>query len=241
MGAERADVLLVARGLARSRAQARAAIEAGGVRVGDRVLQKPSEMIDAEADLQFAPAHPWASRAGTKLDAALRVFSVDPYGRIALDIGAAAGGFTDVLLARGAGCVYAVDVGSGQLVARLRNDARVVALEDQDARTLTRALVPEAPTLIVCDASFIGLIKVLARPLALAAPEADLIALVKPQFESGPRSKAKLSEQEARRLAVETAGALDGLSGVRTLGLAESPIAGGAGAREFLLHARRSS
>ncbi|MEJ0023589.1 MAG: TlyA family RNA methyltransferase [Alphaproteobacteria bacterium] len=241
MTRRRADVLLVARGLARSRAQAQAAIEAGGVTAAGRPVTKASELIAEDSALDFAPAHQWVSRGGVKLEAALDLFGVDCAGKIALDVGAATGGFTHVLLTRGAALVFAVDVGRDQFDAALAADPRVVVLEGQDARTLTRAEIPTPPQIVVCDASFIGAEKVLARPLELAADEADLIVLIKPQFESGPRRKERLDENEARRLAEETAGRLDGLSGFRAGKIAESPLLGGAGAREFLLHARRSA
>lgn len=237
----RADLLLVARGLVRSRAQAQAAIEAGHVSAAGRIVTKPADMLDEEIAIEFSPAHQWVSRGGVKLEAALDLFGVAVAGRITLDVGAATGGFTQVLLARGAGHVFAVDVGKGQFDSGLAGDPRVTVLEGQDARTLTAAEIPTPPSLVVCDASFIGAEKVLARPLALAAPAADLVALIKPQFESGPRRKATLEDSEARRLAEETAGRLDGLSGFRAANLADSPILGGAGAREFLFHARRKA
>jgi 23S rRNA (cytidine1920-2'-O)/16S rRNA (cytidine1409-2'-O)-methyltransferase len=237
----RADLLLVKRGLARSRAQAQAAIEAGRVSVGGRGVGKASDLLNEDDALDFAPAHPWASRGGVKLAHALGAFAVDPKGRVALDVGASTGGFSDVLLTRGAARVYAVDVGQGQFEARLAADPRVVLMENQDARALTRAHLPTPPDLVVCDASFIGAEKVLAAPLSLAAEAADLIVLIKPQFESGPRAKAKLDEKQARRLGEETAGRLDGLAGFRAVNLVDSPLFGGAGAMEFLLHARRRS
>jgi 23S rRNA (cytidine1920-2'-O)/16S rRNA (cytidine1409-2'-O)-methyltransferase len=237
----RADLLLVKRGLARSRAQAQAAIEAGQVTAGGSKVAKPSDMFNEDDPLEFAPAHKWASRGGVKLAHALEVFGVEPAGRIALDVGASSGGFSDVLLTRGAAQIYAVDVGQGQFDARLAADPRVVLMESQDARTLTRAHLPVPPDLVVCDASFIGAEKVLATPLTLAAAAADLIVLIKPQFESGPRAKAKLDEKQARRLGEETAGRLDGLAGFRAVNLIDSPLFGGAGAMEFLLHARRQS
>ncbi len=235
----RADLLLVARGLARSRAQAQAAIEAGGVIAAGRAVTKPADLLDEDAPIAFAPAHPWVSRGGVKLAAALDVFAVEVSGKVALDVGAAAGGFTEVLLTRGAARVFAVDVGRGQFDAALARDPRVVVLEGQDARTLTGAQISTPPQIVVCDASFIGAEKVLARPLELAAPSADLIVLIKPQFESGPRGKALLTQEEARRLAEETAGRLNGLCGFRAEDFAESPLLGGAGAREFLFHAHR--
>lgn len=239
MARRRADALLVARGLARSREQAQAAIAAGGVSANGAPVRKASMLLAEDAALAFAPAHVWASRAGLKLAHALEAFAIGVDGAVALDVGAAAGGFVDVLLARGAGHVYAVDVGRGQLDARLRADPRVAVLEQQDARTLTREQISAPPALVTCDASFIGLEKVLPRPLSLAAERAALIALVKPQFESGPRRKARLAPAAARRIAEEAAARLDGLEGFRVAALIESPIEGGDGAVEFLLHAAR--
>jgi 23S rRNA (cytidine1920-2'-O)/16S rRNA (cytidine1409-2'-O)-methyltransferase len=236
---KRADLLLVERGFARSRAQARQAIEAGHVRVDGRVLDKPAEALAEDCEIVFAPAHPWVSRGGVKLAHALDAFGVDPAGKVALDVGAATGGFTQVLRARRAARVYAVDVGTGQFDAKLAADLAIVVREGLDARDLTRTDIPEPIELIVCDVSFIGAEKALAVPLSLAADAADLIVLIKPQFQSGPRRKEKLDQSEARRLGEETAGLLDGLSGFRAVNLIESPIPGGAGALEFLFHARR--
>ncbi len=235
----RADLLLVARGLVESRAKARAAIEAGGLIVNGAIVQKPSELIDEDAAIEFTPAHPWVSRAGVKLAHALDVFGVDPSGRICLDVGASTGGFTQVLLARGAARVYAVDVGHGQLHASLRGDPRVVSLERVDARKLTREQIDDAPTLIVCDVSFIGAAKALATPLALAAERADLIVLVKPQFEAGPGRGGVLPEDAARAAAQDAIGGLDGLADFGVLTQADSPIRGGDGNLEILIHARR--
>jgi 23S rRNA (cytidine1920-2'-O)/16S rRNA (cytidine1409-2'-O)-methyltransferase len=176
-----------------------------------------------------------------KLAHALDTFGVDPAGRICLDVGASTGGFTQVLLARGAARVYAVDVGAGQLHASLRGDARVVSLERTDSRALTRALIPEAPTLITCDVSFIGAGKALAVPLSLAAPSAHLVALIKPQFEAGPNAgkSGVLSEEVARAAAQEAIAKLDGVEGFRVIATTDSPIRGGDGNLEMLLHARR--
>jgi 23S rRNA (cytidine1920-2'-O)/16S rRNA (cytidine1409-2'-O)-methyltransferase len=237
----RADLLLVSRGLVESRAKARAAIEAGGVSADGALVQKPSDLIDETAALNVTPPHPWVSRGGVKLAAALDAFAVDPAGCICLDIGASTGGFTQVLLSRGAAQVYAVDVGSAQLHASLRDDQRVINLARTDARALTRAHMPDPPTLVVCDASFIGAAKVLATPLALAAAHADLVALIKPQFEAGPNAgrAGVLSEDVARAAAQATITALDGLENFRTVAVIDSPIRGGDGNLELLLHARR--
>lgn len=235
----RADLLLVARGLAESRAKARAAIEAGGVIANGCVVAKPSDLLEETVALEVAPSHPWVSRGGVKLAAALDAFGVDPARRICLDVGASTGGFTQVLLSRGAARVYAVDVGRDQMHASLRSDPRVVCLEQTDARALTRAHLPEAPSLIVCDASFIGAAKVLAIPFALAAEHADAIVLIKPQFEAGPGRGGVLSEAVAREAAQAALAALDGLSGFRIAAVIDSPIRGGDGNLELLAHLRR--
>lgn len=237
----RADVLMVTRGLVESRAKARAAIEAGGVLADGKLVEKPSDLIAEAAALEVTPPHPWVSRGGVKLAAALDAFGVDPAGRVCMDVGASTGGFTQVLLARGAARVYAVDVGSGQLHASLRTDPRVVSLEQTDARKLTRDHIAEAPSLIVCDVSFIGAAKALAVPLALAAQHADLVALIKPQFEAGPKAgrSGVLDEATARAAAAETIASLDGAEGFRTVAVIDSPIRGGDGNLELLLHARR--
>ena len=241
MSRMRADLLLVARGLCESRAKARAAIEAGGVTADGARVEKPSDLIADGAALDVTPPHPWVSRGGVKLAHALGAFGVDPAGRTCLDVGASTGGFTHVLLTRGAARVYAVDVGTGQLHASLRENPRVINLERTDARTLTRDLIPEPPTLIVCDASFIGDAKVLATPLSLAAPHADLITLIKPQFEAGPNAGkgGVLREEVARSAADAAVAALYGLEGFRAIAVIDSPIRGGDGNLERLLHARR--
>jgi 23S rRNA (cytidine1920-2'-O)/16S rRNA (cytidine1409-2'-O)-methyltransferase len=240
---QRLDQALVARGLFASRARAQAAIAAGLVSVDGIVADKPGMLVAPDAALAAQEPWPWVSRAGVKLAAALDAFGLDPAGLVCLDIGASTGGFTDVLLARGAAHVTAVDVGHGQLDVRLAADPRVTALEGRDARTLVPADLPRAPTLVVCDASFISLAKLLPVPLALAAPGATLICLVKPQFEAG-RDRigkgGKVADDVAGVVARETAAALDGLAGFRVQALIDSPIRGGDGAREFLLLARRS-
>lgn len=241
MARVRADLLLVARGLAESRAKARAAIEAGGVRADGVAVAKASDLIEESARLEAAPAHPWVSRGGVKLAHALDVFGVNPAGRVCLDVGASTGGFTQVLLARGAGRVYAVDVGRGQLHASLRTDPRVVSLENADARALTRALLPEPPSLIVCDASFIGAAKALATPLSLAAESADLVVLIKPQFEAGPGAgkHGVLKEADARAAAKTALATLDGVEGFSIQRVIDSPVTGGDGNLEMLAWAQR--
>ena len=239
MSRMRADLLIVARGLAESRAKARAAIEAGGVSANGAVVARPSDLIDEDAVLEVAQPHPWVSRGGVKLAAALDAFHIDPANRVCLDVGASTGGFTHVLLSRGAARVYAVDVGRDQLHASLRADPRVVSLEQTDARTLTRTLIPEPPSLIVCDASFIGAAKVLTTPFALAADCADAIVLIKPQFEAGPHRNAVLDEATARAAGQAALDRLDGLERFRAIASIDSPIRGGDGNLERLAYLKR--
>lgn len=239
MSRMRADLLIVARGLAESRAKARAAIEAGGVSANGAVVVRPSDLIDEDAVLEVAQPHPWVSRGGVKLAAALDAFHIDPANRVCLDVGASTGGFTHVLLSRGAARVYAVDVGRDQLHASLRADPRVVSLEQTDARTLTRTLIPEPPSLIVCDASFIGAAKVLTTPFALAADCADAIVLIKPQFEAGPHRNAVLDEATARAAGQAAIDRLDGLERFRAIASIDSPIRGGDGNLERLAYLKR--
>ena len=238
----RIDQLLVERGLCESRAKARAAIEAGRVMADGRPVAKASELVDEAAVLAAEPAHPWVGRGGLKLDHALTLWPVPVEGRVVLDVGASTGGFTEVCLARGARGVFAVDVGRGQLHARLKSDPRVADLEGVDARSLDARLIDEAPELVVCDASFIGLAKVLPAALALAGSGADLICLVKPQFEAGPadvgRGGIVRDEAVQARVLDEVKAWLEG-QGWSVLASANSPITGGDGNREFLLHARK--
>ena len=238
----RADQLLVARGLVESRAKARSAIEAGGVVADGRVVAKAAELLDEAAELSVTPAHPWVGRGALKLEHALALWPIDVAGRIVLDVGASTGGFTEVCLAAGARRVYAVDVGRGQLHASLADDPRVVSLEALDARRLTAAEIPESPDLVVCDVSFISLAKALPAALALAAAGADLVALVKPQFEVGPEGVGKgglVKDASARAAALAGAeGFVEG-EGWTVQATAESPIEGGDGAREFLLWAKK--
>ena len=243
MSRVRLDQLLVARGLAASRARARAAVEAGGVTVDGQPAKAASQMVAEDAEIVFAEAHDFVSRAALKLDHALTLWPVAVEGRTVLDVGASTGGFTEVCLRRGAARVFAVDVGQGQLHPRIAGDPRVIGLEKTDARTLTPGLIPEPPQLIVCDASFIGLAKVLPAALALAAPDADLVTLVKPQFEMKRRADVGrgglVRDPEARQAALDRVAAwLDG-QGWRVQATAESPIAGGDGNVEWLLWAVR--
>jgi 23S rRNA (cytidine1920-2'-O)/16S rRNA (cytidine1409-2'-O)-methyltransferase len=204
---------------------------------------KPSDLLADDAAIEAAPAHPWVGRGALKLVAALDLWPVQVEGRVILDVGASTGGFTEVCLSRGARRVYAVDVGRGQLHPRLAADPRVVSLEATDARALTPALVPERPDLIVTDVSFIGLAKALPAALALAGQDADLIALVKPQFEVGPAKVGKgglVTDAGAQAQALESVKGFLTASGWTTQALTDSPILGGDGNREFLLWARRA-
>ena len=233
----------MARGLAESRAKAQALLMAGQVFSGERRLEKPGLQVDRDLPLTVRGSeHPWVSRGGVKLDHALTHFGVDPAGLTALDIGASTGGFTHVLCERGARRVYAVDVGYGQLDARLRSDPRVVVLERTNARYLTRTHVPEPVDLIACDASFIGLRTILPAPLALAASGARLIALIKPQFEAGRGRVGKGGIVRDAAVHDEVCATIREwltAEGWQVTGLVESPIKGRDGNTEFLIAARR--
>ncbi|MDG4575112.1 MAG: TlyA family RNA methyltransferase [Defluviicoccus sp.] len=240
----RIDQLLVARGLAESRSRAQALIMAGLVFSGEERLDKAGHMLAADAPLTVRGRdHPWVSRGGLKLAHALDHFGIDPAGLVCLDVGASTGGFTDVLLARGAGHVFAVDVGFGQFAWKLRNDPRVTLLERTNCRRLTGEQVPEAVELIVCDVSFIGLEVALPAPLALTGPAAHLIALIKPQFEVGPGEVGKggiVRDVFARQRACHRIGAfLAAQDGWQVLGLTLSPITGADGNVEYLIAARK--
>ncbi len=238
----RLDVELVQRGLAPSRAQAREAIETGKVTVNGVLATKAGQVVSDSALIEAIPLHPWVSRGGIKLAHALDVFKVDPAGRHCVDIGSSTGGFTDVLLSRGARRVVAVDVGSGQLHPRLRDDPRVISLETTDARSLAPDAIIEPPTLLVCDASFIGLAKLLAVPLSLAAPDARLVALFKPQFEVGRENIGKggiVTDLAATDAAAQALTAWLDQAGWAVRAWTDSPIAGGDGNRERLFLAAR--
>lgn len=239
---DRADKVLVALGHFESRSAAQAAIAAGKVRVRGRVLAKPSEKISADAAIEAEAEHPWVSRAGLKLAHALQAFEVDPQGLHCLDIGASTGGFTQVLLEHGANHVVAVDVGRDQFHANLKTDSRITLLEGTDARALTPLLVQSPPALLVCDASFISLHKLLSVPLSLAAEQAKLIALFKPQFEVGRENVGKggiVSDADATHRA-ETA-FIDWLEeqAWTVRAATDSPIKGGDGNAERLIFAER--
>ncbi len=237
---KRADMLLVERGLFASRARAQQAIAAGLVSANGALVRKPSETIAPDARIVAGAPHPWVSRGGVKLAAALDAFALDPTGLACLDVGASTGGFTDVLLARGARVVVSVDVGHGQFDARLRQDERVSVLEGLDARRLTAAILGVPPQAIVCDVSFISQRLVLPTVLALADRPAWLVSLVKPQFEAGRENlvKGAVKDPAALAFACEAVRRCVEDLGWTSLGLIPSPVLGGDGAREFLYAAR---
>lgn len=239
----RVDQLLVERGLAESRARAQALVMAGLVFAGETKIDKPGHQLAAEAPLEVRGRdHPWVSRGGIKLAHALAHFGLDPAGAVAMDIGSSTGGFTDVLLSKGAAHVFAVDSGTNQLAWKLREDPRVTVLEQLSARLLTRDHITRDCEWVVCDASFIGLAKVLERPLQLAAPACQLVALIKPQFEVGREEVGKggVVRDPAlhARVCAEVEAWLEG-AGWQVQGIATSPITGPQGNVEFLIAARR--
>ena len=238
----RVDQLLVDRGLAESRSKAQALVMAGLVFRGEQRLDKPGMSIPADGTLDVrGQDHPWVSRGGLKLDHGIEHFGFDPRGRTCLDIGASTGGFTDVLLQRGARTVYAVDVGHGQLAWKLRTDSRVIVMEKTNARRLDKTAIADPIQAIVCDASFIGLSTVLPAGMALAEDGAWMIALIKPQFEAGRDQVGKggVVRDPAVHAAVceKTEDWLSAQPGWRTLGITESPITGPEGNKEFLIGA----
>lgn len=239
MAKVRADQLIVERGLAESRTRAQALVMAGLAYVGDRKIDKPGQMLAADADVVVRGRdHPWVSRGGIKLAHALDHFALDVTGAVAIDVGSSTGGFTDVLLTRGAARVYAVDSGTNQLAWKLRQDARVVVHEQTSARVLTAAHIPEPVDLIVCDASFIGLAKVLEVPLGFARTGAHLVALIKPQFEAGREEVGKggvvRDPAVHDRVCQEVADWLV-RAGWQVIGIERSPITGPEGNVEFLV------
>jgi 23S rRNA (cytidine1920-2'-O)/16S rRNA (cytidine1409-2'-O)-methyltransferase len=242
-GKVRVDQLLVERGLAESRARAQALVLAGLVFSGETKLAKSGQTLPANAPLDVRGRdHPWVSRGGIKLAHALEAFGLDPAGATAMDIGSSTGGFTDVLLSHGAKRVFAVDSGTNQLAWKLRQDPRVTVLEQTSARVLTPAQIDAPCTWVVCDASFIGLAKVLDVPLRLAAPVCQLVALIKPQFEvgRGEVGKGGVVRDPAlhARVCAEVREWLEG-AGWQVQGIETSPITGPEGNVEFLIAARR--
>jgi 23S rRNA (cytidine1920-2'-O)/16S rRNA (cytidine1409-2'-O)-methyltransferase len=243
MAKKRLDMALVERGLAETRAAAQRLVMAGLVFSNQRRLDKPGHCVADDMPLEVrGQPHPYVSRGGVKLEKALDFFAIPVTGRVALDIGASTGGFTDCLLQRGAAKVYAVDVGTNQLAWKLRDDPRVVSLEKTNIRHITPAEIPEPVDLIVCDASFIGLRTALPAALALAKPAAHLVALIKPQFEVGKGRVGKGGIVRDQALHQEVCSAIsDWLAaqpGWQVLGLTDSPIEGAEGNKEFLIAGR---
>ena len=241
----RADQLLVAQGLAESRTRAQALILAGNVFAGDKRVAKAGELIAEESALRVKGRdHPWVSRGGIKLAHGLDHFGFDVIGATGLDIGSSTGGFTDVLLSRGAAKVFAVDVGTNQLAWKLRQDDRVVVMEQTNAKTLSKATVPDTVNIVVCDASFIGLSKVLGPALGLAEEGAKLIALVKPQFEAGRGEVGKggvVRDPIIHQRVCDEAASWVTTQGWSVVGVETSPITGPEGNVEFLLGATKGS
>lgn len=239
----RIDQLLVEQGLAESRARAQALVMAGLVFVGDARVDKPGQQIRADAGIEVRGRdHPWVGRGGVKLAHAIAHFALDPAGAVAMDIGSSTGGFTEVLLEHGAAHVFAVDVGTNQLAWKLRQDPRVTVLEQTNARALTASIIDRPCDWVVCDASFIGLAKVLEVPLRLAAPRCTLVALIKPQFEVRREEVGKGGIVRDATLHERVCGEVrDWLEseGWRILGVTASPITGSEGNVEFLIAAER--
>jgi 23S rRNA (cytidine1920-2'-O)/16S rRNA (cytidine1409-2'-O)-methyltransferase len=240
----RADQLLVSRGIAESRTRAQALIMAGVVFSGEKKLAKAGDMLAEDAPLEVrGKDHPWVSRGGIKLEHGLMHFGFDVSGAVALDVGSSTGGFTDVLLSRGAAKVYAVDVGTNQLAWKLRQDRRVVVLEQTNARSIDGSIIPEPVDVVVCDASFISLAKVLEAPLKLAKAGAKLVALIKPQFEAGREEVGKggvVRDAAVHERVCKQASEWVQSHGWRVLGVTESPITGPEGNIEFLLGATKN-
>lgn len=240
---QRVDQILADRGLAESRAKAQAYIMAGLVTVAGKKIDKPGHKIASDAAIELkGKDHPWVSRGGIKLDHALRHFDLDVTGLTAMDVGSSTGGFTDVLLTGGAKKVYAVDSGTNQLAWKLRQDDRVVVHEQTSARILTDQHIPEKVDIIVCDASFISLVKVLERPLEFAKDKATLIALIKPQFEAERNDVGKggvVRDDAIRQAVCDKVRDWLVATGWDVLGITESPITGPKGNVELLIGARR--
>lgn len=244
-GKQRLDQALVERGLVESRARAQALILAGLVYLGETKMAKAGQAVAADAAITVRGRdHPWVSRGGIKLAHALAHFALDPAGAVAMDIGSSTGGFTDVLLHHGAAHVFAVDSGTNQLAWKLRNDRRVTVLEQTSARVLTAAQIDRPATWVVCDASFIGLRKVLEVPLALATRPTRLVALIKPQFEVGRGEVGKggvVRDPALHARVCEAVQAWLEVAGWQVDGLVESPITGPEGNIEFLISAQREA
>ena len=244
MARQRADVMLVERGLVESRAKAQALIMAGLVYAGTKRVAKAGDTLPDDVEITLkGQEHPWVSRGGVKLAHGLAHFGLNPAGLVCLDVGASTGGFTDVLLQAGAEKVYAVDVGHGQLAWKLRSDPRVVVMEKTNARHLTAEMIAEPIAAVVCDASFIGLQTVLPAALGLCAPGAFAVALIKPQFEAGAGQVGKGGVVRDAMVHEEVCARIEnwfaGLEGWEVLGITPSPIKGPEGNVEFLIGARR--
>lgn len=238
----RADIFLVEHGYYESRARAQAAIKAGLVKVDGKRITKPSEKLIDGAAIDAKAEHPWVSRGGLKLVHGLKEFGVSPEGKICLDVGASTGGFTQVLISHGARQVYAVDVGQGQLHEKLRGIPEIISMERTDARSLKASHFSAAPQLIVCDASFISAMKVLEHPLQLAASSAQLITLVKPQFEVGKANIGRggiVRSESLTRQALSDVSAWITSQGWDVISTCTSPIKGGSGNTEYLLYAAK--
>lgn len=242
---ERLDKLVVQHGLAPSRERARALILAGKVVVDDHLVDKAGERVDSESSLRLKGEDiPFVSRGGLKLQRGLEHFALEVAGRIAIDVGASTGGFTDCLLQHGVKKVYAVDVGYGQLAWKLREDSRVVNLERCNIRSLSTDRLEPLPSLAVIDASFISLAKVLPCTLVLLTESADVVALIKPQFEVGKGQVGKggvVKDRQQQRKVIDAIQALAIELGCRVRGVVESPILGPKGNREFLIHLRKGA
>lgn len=240
----RLDQLLVERGHAETRTRAQALVMAGHVMIGDKKADKPGQQVAADAEIAVTGKdHPWVSRGGIKLAHALIEFDIDVTAHVAIDVGSSTGGFTDVLLSSGAAKVYAVDSGTNQLAWKLRNDPRVMVHEQTSARILTAAHISEPVDIIVCDASFIGLSKVLETPLGFAKENCQLIALIKPQFEAGRAEVGKggvvRDAAVHARVCSEVRTWLESI-GWEVLGLTTSPITGPQGNIEFLIWSKKT-
>lgn len=238
---KRADILLVERGLFESRARAQAAIEAGGVTANGKTIAKPSENIPEDAAIEATPAHPWVSRGGVKLSAALEQYPIDIEDHVCVDVGASTGGFTEVLLANGASLVYAIDVGRGQLHQSLHGHAKIVSMEETDIRSLAGKRLEIRPDVVVIDVSFISLKAVLPAVLPLAASPMHLLALIKPQFEAERKHSKKgiIRDAEVHRAVCDDIAAFVESLDCTDIKVFPSSIAGGDGNAEFFIGARR--
>jgi 23S rRNA (cytidine1920-2'-O)/16S rRNA (cytidine1409-2'-O)-methyltransferase len=238
----RADIFLVEHGYAKTRTEAQEAIEAGNVFDGGRRVIKPSQRLNETARIKYSPAHPFVSRGALKLAGALNHFDLSPDGLAVLDLGASTGGFSEVLLARGARKIFAIDVGHGQLHPKIAQDLRVTSLEGMNARELSAKQIAEPPQAIVADVSFISLKLALPNALALAAKGAWLAALVKPQFEAGKKFVGKggiVKDADARIRALADIGFWLKAQGWNVIGYMDSPVTGGDGNHEFFIAAEK--